>query len=182
MLLFPSQSTALDVEGKGGRNSDSGLSFEPTRPSSQSVRNTDIIDSHWVATADACVLADELQVPASGNDEPNCQMTGSPLSNAVGCGFSPLSELLSSSRLSASSAERVEHQSDHSKVLRTPQVPIDVSDKNAGVPEPCYRLDPTFEGSFDPSWVDQRHMDEIDAPPWASNIISPPGSCPPLAR
>lgn len=115
------------------------------RLSSQRVRDADILVSHQVATVDASVIADELQVPISENDETDRHMKGSTLPDAVGRDHSPLPELPQSFRRSAPSRERIKPQGDHSQVLRTFQVPTEVPDKQFAEPEPCYRSVPVVE-------------------------------------
>lgn len=61
-----------------------------------------------------------------------------------------------------------------STILRPTQVPIEVPDETFGVPEPYYRCSHAFEESFDPSGVNQRHVEVIDIPPWVANDVSTP--------
>lgn len=88
---------ASDVGGNCGGDSSSDLSSGPMSPPSKPVRDADKIDSHRVATADTCVVADELKQVALRYDNLGYHMTGSPLSDGVGCNHFALHELLFSS-------------------------------------------------------------------------------------
>lgn len=90
---------ALDAEDTCHDISGSGLSSGYPRPPSLLICNADMINAHRLATVvDACVITDELRVPASGNDQSRCLMTGSFFPEAVGRDCFPPPALPSSSR------------------------------------------------------------------------------------
>lgn len=126
------------LKGSVAVKSDSGFSSETTSPSSQQVRNVNIIDSHWVAAVGGCVILDDFQVPASKKDETACHVTGPSLPDAVCYNHSPPLRLSSSSQLSAAPTRKGSTPRWSPDGFENPSG-SDKSSLKDGVPELYYR-------------------------------------------